>query len=304
MASAMIKIIKRTAITLLVLFPVIVLSAAWYFSSQLLHPGLYPCNEEHYVFCESPAQVGLEYTDVELTTEDGLALDGWFIPGANEKAGVVLIHGRGATRHEGLRDAIALHKAGFPMLLIDLRNSGTSQSSYNTMGYLEQQDVDAAVARLKELGMDKVGIVGYSMGATTSILAMADNPDIDAGWFDSGFKSLDGIIQERGREDYGIPLVEQFSKVVRFFYRLRGGFEDSRTPENVIASISPRPVMIIHGTADKTVSVEHGRSLYAAAAEPKLYWEIPGGEHTRAWQADKTQSEVLIIKFFQNSLNQ
>ncbi len=299
----MIKKLKRAAITLLVAFPVVVFSAAWYFSSLLLYPELYPCDEEHYVFCESPAQIDLEYEDVTLNTKDGFDLDGWFLPGQNPKAGIVLIHGRGATRHSGLRDAIALHQAGFPMLLIDLRNSGTSQSSYNTMGYLEQLDVHAAVARLKEMGMEKIGVVGYSMGATTSILAMADNSDIDAGWFDSGFKSLDGIIVERGREDYAIPLVEQFSKVVRFIYRIRGGFDDSRTPENVIASISPRPIMIVHGTADKTVSVEHGRALYAAAQEPKQYWEIPGGEHTRAWQADKTKSADLISHFFENALS-
>ncbi|WP_281648460.1 alpha/beta fold hydrolase [Parendozoicomonas sp. Alg238-R29] len=279
------------------------LIGAWHFSGQLLYPDDYPCNAEHYIFCESPAQIGLEYEEIALEAEDGVRLSGWFIPGRLDNAGVVLVHGRGATRHAGLRDAIALSEQGYPMVLIDLRNSGESERSFNSMGFHEAKDVHSAVAFMKEKGIDKIGVVGYSMGASTSILAMSENPDIDAGWFDSGFQDLDTIIQERGRRDYGLPAVEQFSRLVRWFYEKRGGLDtETRTPLNVIASISPRPVMIVHGTADIIVTVNHGRTLYDTAAEPKFYWEIPEGRHTRSYQADQEKSTRLISDFFSQGL--
>ncbi|MTI12544.1 alpha/beta hydrolase [Sansalvadorimonas verongulae] len=299
----MLKTISRWLLALFVLVVAVVLAGAWYFSGELLNPKRYPCNIEHYVFCETPAQIGLDYQDIELEASDNVRLSGWFIPGTREDAGIVLIHGRGATRHEGLRDAIALGKQGFPMVMIDLRNSGKSQPGFNSMGFHETKDVHAAVAFLRNQGIEKVGVVGYSMGASTSILAMAENPAIRAGWFDSGFTSIDDIIQERGREDYGIPAVAQFSRLVRWLYEIRGDLDTEKTPIDVIASIAPRPVMIVHGTADRVVSVVHGRALYQTAEEPKSYWEIPEGRHTRSYQADKKKSAQLIGGFFRDNLS-
>ncbi|WP_165767250.1 alpha/beta hydrolase [Parendozoicomonas haliclonae] len=255
------------------------------------------------MFCTTPAQIGLPFESLELKTADGLRLSGWYIPGRLQGAGIVMVHGRGATRHEALRDAIALGEAGFPMLLIDLRNSGDSEASFNSMGFHEQKDVQAAVEYLQNRGKDRIGVVGYSMGASTSIMAMADNPLIKAGWFDSGFTDLDTIILDRGALDYGLPRNALFSGMVRFFYELRGDLEtEGWTPVAVIASIAPRPVFIVHGTADSDVPVAHGRALYEAAKQPKTYWEIPGGEHTRAWQADPKLSAQLIQQFFLQAL--
>ena len=299
----MLKTMSRWLLAALFLSVMVVISGAWYFSEMLLYPKDYPCNSEHYIYCDTPAEIGLDYQDIEMKAEDGVQLSGWFVPGTFEKAGIVLVHGRGATRHEGLRDAIALGKLGFPMVLVDLRNSGESEESFNSMGYHEAKDVHAAVAFLQEQGIKHIGVVGYSMGASTSILAMAENQGIAAGWFDSGFSNLDKIIQERGRIDYGIPFVEHFSRLVRWFYEVRGELDtEVRTPLSVIADIAPRPVMIVHGTADQVVGIEHGRELYDAAAEPKSYWEIPDGRHTRSYQADTEKSTRLISEFFTENL--
>jgi len=42
--------------------------------------------------------------------------------------------------------------------------------------------------------------------------------------------------------------------------------------------------------------------LFAAANEPKQFWTVEGGEHTRLWQADRAQAENLVVSFFKKEL--
>ncbi len=300
----MIKKISKGLLSLLVIGIIGVSSIAWYYSTLLLYPSPGSCSLEHYVYCKTPEELGMEFDDITLVTEDGLTLQGWFIPGDFKKAGIVMVHGRNASRHEALRDAIALHNQGFNLVLIDLRHSGISQRQFNSMGYHERKDVHSAVSYLKDQQhIESIGVVGYSMGASTAVMAMAENKNIKAGWFDSGFTDLDAIILEAGERDYGIPKMIWFTKLVRTFYELRGDLDtEIPTPISAISRIAPRPVMIVHGTADRVVDVSHGKRLFAAAQEPKSLWIVPDGRHTRAWQADREKSVKLISDFFLNSL--
>jgi len=58
----------------------------------------------------------------------------------------------------------------------------------------------------------------------------------------------------------------------------------------------------MHGNADKTVGFHHGQRLFAAANQPKQFWTVEGGEHTRLWQADRVQAENLVVSFFKKEL--
>jgi len=46
-----------------------------------------------------------------------------------------------------------------------------------------------------------------------------------------------------------------------------------------MASISPIPLLILHGDQDRTVPMHHGQRLYDAAREPKQIWIVPGAGH-------------------------
>jgi fermentation-respiration switch protein FrsA (DUF1100 family) len=41
------------------------------------------------------------------------------------------------------------------------------------------------------------------------------------------------------------------------------------------------PILILHGTEDRTIPFAFGEQLYAAAPEPKRFVRIEGGSHTR-----------------------
>ena len=55
----------------------------------------------------TPADLDLEYRDVEFRTKDGVRLSGWYIPSSN-RAAVVMLHGAGSTRSGVLDHAVVL----------------------------------------------------------------------------------------------------------------------------------------------------------------------------------------------------
>lgn len=45
------------------------------------------------------------------------------------------------------------------------------------------------------------------------------------------------------------------------------------------------PVMVAHGTADRTIPVSDGERLYALAPNPEELWIVPGADHSDLWDA-------------------
>ena len=299
---------KRVGLILGGLVGLIILAleaGAWHFSSLLLETAPHACPERHYVYCKDPSQLGLAFEDVRFATRDGFNISAWLIPARKKDRApaVVLVHGRGATRREGMRYARVLHDAGFQLLLIDLRNCGESDKSFSSMGFHERKDVHAAVRFLKEKrGVGSIGVMAFSMGAATSIMAMAENNDIKAGVFEGGFMDVDSVLSDKGKADFGLPRFP-LVPLVRLNYELRGNLNTADpSPVSVIGLIAPRPVFIIHGTGDREVGHHHGEGLFAAAREPKIFWSVPGARHTQAWQADRKQAETRVRDFFKATL--
>jgi fermentation-respiration switch protein FrsA (DUF1100 family) len=63
-------------------------------------------------------------------------------------------------------------------------------------------------------------------------------------------------------------------------------------PLDVVASISPRPLLVIHGSDDEWVGADQGRLLYERAGEPRRYVEIKGANHAFAWHRDVLCEEI------------
>ncbi|RHX92962.1 alpha/beta hydrolase [Leptospira stimsonii] len=286
----------------LILFSILLIfGGAWYFSGVLLHPKPHRCMKDHYIFCGDPkTDLGLDFENIEYVTSDGMKISAWWIPAPKKSDKVILsIHGRGATRREGLRYVKLFHDQGLNVILPDLRDCGESQKSFSSMGFHERKDLSATLEYAKQRGMKSFGILGFSMGSSTSILFMAENPEIKIGIFDSGFADFVDVITFNAKKDFGLPKYPLLPLVV-FFYEWRGNLEtDELSPEKVIDKISPRPVLIFHGDADTGVPYEHGLRLGESAKEPKEFVGISGGEHTKLWQKDQGLVSSKILKLIQ-----
>ncbi len=281
---------------------VFLFSAAWYFSGLLLYPGPSVCHDA-YIYCDDPSATGLELRDVSYETSDGITIRGWYVERDPKAPGILMVHGRNASRYAGLRYAPSLYAAGFNLLLIDLRNCGESDPAFVSMGYFERLDVIAGIDYLLETRkLPSAGIFGFSMGAATSTLVMAEDNRIEAAVLDSGFTGFYEIIRDRGAQDYGVPEYPLIP-IVQWLFELRGGLDaDELRPIDIIADIAPRPIFLMHGTADVAVPFSHGEDLYRTAREPKFFWPVAGADHVRAWNTDREYAESEIPGFFQEYL--
>lgn len=290
--------ISRKYLPILALFVFLLCYIPWFFSSLVLYPKT-NCRKEHHVFCETPKEIGLSYEVINLKTLDGVTLESWYIPSSTKKA-IVLVHGHGGSRNEGLRFAPALNQAGFSLIALNLRRNSEKSAS---MGYHETKDVKAAVDfLLNEKQMESVGIFGFSMGAATSILAMAEDDRIKAGLFSSGYAKAIDVLAEAAKRDYGIPYFPLFP-VVQNLINLRGDMKiEEVVPEDKIGNISPRPILIFHCDKDDYVDSNHAERLFVKAKEPKEKWIPACNKHELIWNFHKDESEKRSVHFFLKNL--
>jgi pimeloyl-ACP methyl ester carboxylesterase len=222
---------------------------------------------------------------VTIVTEDGVPIDAVHLPG-NADLGIIVAHGFTLNwqRPAVWRIMRRLNLFG-GVISFDFRGHGRSGGA-STMGDLEINDVEVAVAYARELGYRRVVTVGFSMGASTVLRHGGLVGGVDAvvavsgpgRWYYRGTKPMRRVhfaIEHRvGR------------MIARNFYNTR--ISDGRwdpvpmPPAEAAARIAPTPVLIVHGDADHYFPVDHAEQLYAAANEPKELWIIPGFGHAES----------------------
>ena len=100
-----------------------------------------------------------------------------------------------------LRHAAWLSRAGFIVLAFDFRSYGGSAGTQTTGGYLEQQDLEAAIRLAHERSVGApVAVLGEGMGATVGLAVMARDTSLVALVADSPATSWrDGLSELRPR---------------------------------------------------------------------------------------------------------
>ncbi len=285
---------------LLVTFAALSIRLAHQRAMWLVHPGR---STPH----RTPDDVGIaQWREVDFQSQDGLTLSAWLVPARNG-ATVILVHGLGGNRAQLLDDAAMLVEDGYGALLIDLRNSGSSEGNLTTMGYLEVLDVGGALAFVlaqPENDPQRVGLLGHSMGGATAILAAARYPEIVAVIAESTFTSVEDNISDSFKALTGLPPFP-FAPLVVWFGEREAGVDISQvSPLDEIEAISPRAVLIVHGELDALIPVKDARHLYAAAGEPKELYVIPNASHNGLPQAQPEEYRKRIVGFFNQYLLQ
>ncbi|MBI3953258.1 MAG: alpha/beta hydrolase [Chloroflexi bacterium] len=276
---------------------VVLLGVGWIGSERAIHPD--EC-EDLPRLAEYPA-LQAKVQDVRFASQDGTRLAGWFVPG-ERKTTVLLLHGYGCTRADMLPHADMLHRAGYSVLLFDFRSRGESAGDAVTLGYWERGDVLGAIAYLKsrpDVDPSGFGVLGISLGGATAILAGAATQDIMAVVSESAFRSLNSVINQSFEHFINLPAFP-FAPLTVWIAERRVGIRAGQVvPEREVAAIAPRPVFIMHGALDTTISPRDSQAIYAAAREPRgELWLIPSSAHAEGATKAKEEYERRIVAFF------
>jgi len=252
---------------------------------------------------EDAGSLGIPYEEVVFPSRvDSLRLSGWLFSRQGSTRGIVLVHGKPGHRANpeiGLLPlAKDLHDLGYQVLTFDLRGWGSSQPSRFSLGQYESRDVLGAVDYLKTRGIEKVGVIGFSMGAVSAILAAAQDTSIAALVEDSGYEDAREIVDQKLPKLSRLPVL--FSPGVVLTAKLLYGIDfNSVKPIREVAMIKPRRVYFIHGEADTTIPVEHARRLFRAAGNPEDdLWIVPGAQHVKAYLDHREEYLERVGRFF------
>jgi uncharacterized protein len=272
----------------------------WYFT----HPHREALNG-------NPASVGLIYQAVSITSRrDNLRLSGWFIPARGSNRAVIFSHGYGTNRWgEEAYGAMAalLVRHGFNVLTFDYRDEGQSPGNVVSLGQFEQYDLLGAVDFLKRRigpSITHIGLLGYSMGASTALLAAADDPrDIRAIVSDSAFADLSAYLRDNLGVWTHLPNFPFTPLILLETPPLTGTDPSSVRPIAAVRTMMHTPVFFIAGTKDSLIPYTNSVSLYQAAANKRSQlWLVPGADHTASHKTAPAAYERQVLAFFQRYL--
>lgn len=255
----------------------------------------------------NPGLLGLTYEDVSFPSIDReLTLCGWYLPAQESEPVIIMIHGEGNNRADpsiGMLDiASQLVKHGYNVLMFDLRGHGESDGNMKSAGYYEKEDLAGAVEYVKGRGFDRIGVLGFSMGAGTALLATAENSDIDAVVADSGFANLKDVMEPEFSKRTKFPkfFLRPLLFMVKIMYRV--DFTAIK-PIECVPEIAPRPMFFIHGELDDIFSVEHAYRLQQASQNPQnQLWIAPQAGHARAYVSHPEEYINKVTTFFDTAL--
>lgn len=248
----------------------------------------------------SPSEYGLTFEEIKFSSRDGLRLGGWWIPAKDSQRTVVFLHGHGGSMDPDVQYAPAMNAAGFNVMMFDFRGHGRSQGDFVSVGYLERQDALGALDWLAARGLERVGLLGFSMGGAVAMLTAPIAPQVRAIVSDGGIARLTsavvgGLVEARVPRWAARPVA--WLAVLFTSWRL-GANLFAYEPIRWVGQIAPRPVFFIHGGRDPYLAPGEFEALVAAAGEPKQVWRVDEAPHREVDLTAPEEYRRRIVEYF------
>jgi len=256
-----------------------------------------------------PEYFNLPAKSVEFRSRNSeLNLKGWYIAAPDKKHTIIFVHGFGGDRGSAsaLHIGSGLWENGFNVLLFDLRASGKSEGDMASGGYFEQEDLLGAFDFVRSTGIPSgnIGVLGFSMGAATSILGASKEAGIQAVVSDSTYATILDLIAQEIERATPMPawIVPLFQPGINIMANILYGIKlDKIVPEKAASEIN-YPIFLIHGVDDARVPVEQSIRVHKAAQKDSVLWKAEGAGHVGAFNKYPNEYFERIIGYFRARL--
>jgi fermentation-respiration switch protein FrsA (DUF1100 family) len=219
---------------------------------------LYPASNRR----STAAEAGLSgFQDLVLTTPDGEHLVAWWKPPQPGKALILYFHGNGGSLWNGRLRAQALTASGRGLLMISYRGYSGSTGSPTEVGL----HTDARTAHdwvRQSYEASRLVAYGESLGTGVAVRLASEQP-------------LAGLIL-----DAPYTSTADVASLIYWYVPVSWLMLDQFRSLDIIQKVKA-PILILHGTDDRTIPFAFGARLFEAAPEPKRFVRIEGGSHTR-----------------------
>jgi uncharacterized protein len=203
---------------------------------------------------------------------------------------IIILHGfTGCKEDQHLKElANVLAQNQFVAIRFDCSGSGESEGAfekdYSMSNYL--QDIKSVYDYLRKLefvNIDKIGIIGHSMGGLLSIVFASQEPEIKACVAIS-------VPIELTDADWIKGAIEQWQELGFFYKKISRDDSNAKIPYSFILDANKFdalsyirklhcPFLTVLGLADDVVSPDDSREIFKTANNPKELLEIEGIGH-------------------------
>jgi|RhiMetdeSRZDD1v2_1073273.scaffolds.fasta_scaffold173041_2 uncharacterized protein len=312
----MVKRVLWVFIPAVLVFFVGVAALDFYFIHRLTHPPrteLYGSPRDFQLILQKPM-----WFEEKWKNSDSTQTVGWLLSRGKPAPAIILSHGYGSNRSELLTLAFELWKAGYNVLVYDLRGHGESPVKWSGLGTYEKDDLLSALKflrnRTNEAGQPlldgRVGLYGVDIGGYVSLVAAAQDPMIKAVAVDSVYPDVAHFMSHQLKKivgsdsEMGIRLADskwttQLTELAMQLYLLRR--EDSAPALDSVATASGRKLLFITGKNSGGLGVMT-RELHDAAKDNKQFVEVEQSRLIRLYDIASSEYDGRVVTFFKDAL--
>jgi dipeptidyl aminopeptidase/acylaminoacyl peptidase len=159
----------------------------------------------------------------------------------------------------------------------------------------EQWDIVGAVEYVegRGFGRDSIGVVGWSLGAASALMAMEHEPGLAAVVSDSAYANGSPLLARNALRP-GLKIALRLVRDVDI---------DKVRPAQALSRTRRGGVLLIHGEDDRSVPRNHVRILEHSGGERvTATWIVPNAGHIGAYAANPEEYISRVLAFFDNEL--
>ena len=297
-------------------FAVGVAALDFYFIHRMTHPPraqLYGSPRDFQLILQKPM-----WFEEKWKNSDSTQTVGWLLSQGKTAPAIILSHGYASNRSELLTLSFELWKAGYNVLLYDLRGHGESPVKWSGLGTYEKDDLLSAMkflrARRTETGQEfmdgRVGLYGVELGGYISLVASSQNPMIKAVAVDSVYPDVAHFVNHQLKtivgsdSDVANRMVDshwtsQLTELAMQLYLMRR--EDSAPAFDSVATASGRKFLFITGKNSGSLGAMT-RELQGAAKDPNQLVEVDQSRLTQLYDQASSDYDARVVAFFKEAI--
>ena len=294
------KIFIAVVVILLVLLCVFTFVAA-HFVMNGKRPTLEEAWEWQSARYDTSFYEGLQKTDYLVSGHDGYQLHVQLVKNPNPTNRYVIFTHANTDNHIGSLKYLPMYlDLGYNCVLYDMRGHGEDEPTFCTYGILEGKDLAELVKDTRERypEITELGLHGESLGASTTIEALAYKPDVDFAVSDCAFANVESAIKQKLKT---MHLPELLVPLVNVGVRILYGYSiyDMRPIEALDGNTVP--ILFIHGDADNTVPRENARELFESAQGKRELHYVAGADHAESVLVAPEEYREVVSSFLETA---
>jgi uncharacterized protein len=212
--------------------------------------------------------------------------------GEEPKPTVLLLHGCPGLE-KNLDLAVRLRDQGWNALAFHYRGCWGSAGRYDLRTI--PRDVTAAVdwlAKCPRVDADRITVLGHSLGGWAALVTAAAEPRLRAVTVYGAAARL-GTVLRLSRDQIDAEFTRFLAATPEEFVSQVALVAEQMDGLAAAAAIGPRPLLVVHGTADRWVPVVAARELAARAGPECHYVEVLGADHAFSWHRAKLANLII-----------